>query len=100
MRDQANSTPEGAIDVVRQRCPTARVSTVLPLALIEELDRARGFVSRSTYLAQVMDAAMTREAPRPPDTAAGADLIDSMADRRYRQHVRSLELAEGRESSR
>lgn len=41
MRDQARTTPGGAIDVVRQGCPTARVSTVLPLALIEELDRAR-----------------------------------------------------------
>jgi len=100
MRDQTNTTPGNAIDVVRQRCPTARVSTVLPLALIEELDRARGFVSRPTYLAQVIDASMTREAPHLPDTAAGADLIDSLADRRYRQHIRSLELAEARESSR
>jgi len=100
MRNQTNTTPEGAIDVVRQGCSTARVSTVLPLALIEELDCARGFVSRSVYLAQVIDAATTHEAPHLPDSAAGADPIDSLADRRYWQHVRSLELAEGRESSR
>lgn len=100
MRDQASTTPGGAVDVMRQRCPTARVFTVLPLALIEELCRARGFVSRSIYVAQLIDAAMTREAPHLPDIPAGADLIDSLADRRYRQHVRSLELAEGRESSR
>ncbi len=41
MRDQTTTAPGGAIDVMRQRCPTARVSTVLPLALIEERDRAR-----------------------------------------------------------
>jgi len=57
-------------------------------------------VSRSTYLPQVIDAAMTREAPHLPDTPAGADPIDSMADRRYQHHDRSLELAEGRESLR
>jgi membrane protein YdbS with pleckstrin-like domain len=72
MTHHATTTSPRAIDVLRHECSTARVSTVLPLALIEELDRARGSLRRSTYLAQV---------------------IDTLASRRYRQHVRSLELA-------
>lgn len=82
----------GPIDVLRQACPTARVSVALSLALLEEIDHARGHVPRGTYLAQIIDAAMTRPKPHLPDSAAGEDLIDTLADRRYHQHVRSIEL--------
>jgi hypothetical protein len=82
-----------AIDVIRQQCPTARVETTLPLALIEELDECRGAVPRSTYLVQIINAAMTREDPHLIEVPEGKHLIDELASRRYRQHVRSIEIA-------
>ena len=85
-----NTTP--AIDVLSGRCPTARVETRLKLALLEEIDQARGSVARSEYLAMIIDAAMTQEEPHLPDPRAGEDLIDKMAARRYRQHVASVEI--------
>jgi hypothetical protein len=85
-------TIDSAIDVIRQQCPTARVETTLSLALIEELDQRRGPVPRSTYLAQIIDAAMTRRDPHLPNVAEGTNLIDALASRRYRQHVRSIEI--------
>jgi len=85
-------TIDTAIDVIRQQCPTGRVETTLPLALIEELDRRCHPIPRSTYLAQIIDAAMTRRDPHLPDVAEGTDLIDALAARRYRQHVRSIEI--------
>jgi len=83
-----------AIDVLSERCPTARIETRLKLALLEEIDQARGSVARSEYLAMIIDAAMTRTEPEPhlPDPQAGEDLIDKMAARRYRQHVASVEI--------
>jgi hypothetical protein len=93
MTDRTITTSPGEIDVIRQECLTARVSTALPLALIEELYGRRGRVPRSTYLAQVIDAAMMHKAPHLPDVADSADLIESLAERRYRQHVRSIELS-------
>jgi hypothetical protein len=91
-RTHSPKTTDTAIDVIRQQCPTARVETTLPLALLEELEHARGTVPRSTYLAQIIDAAMTRRNPHLPDVADGTDLIDALASRRYRQHVRSIEI--------
>jgi hypothetical protein len=94
----AHSTPHSprtidvAIDVIRQQCPTARVETTLSLALIEELDQRRGQVARSTYLAQIIDAAMTREHPHLPDVPVGKNPMDALASRRYREHVRSIEI--------
>ena len=85
-------TIDMAIDVIRQQCPTGRVETTLPLARIEELDRRCHPIPRSTYLAQIIDAAMTRRTPHLPDVAEGTDLIDALASRRYRQHVRSIEI--------
>ncbi|MDQ6807548.1 MAG: hypothetical protein M3065_21940 [Actinomycetota bacterium] len=91
---------DAAIDVIRQQCPTGRVATTLPLALIEELDERRGTLARSTYLEEVIDAAMTRRHPHLPDVADGKELIDAIASRRYRQHVRSIEIDRAaRESS-
>jgi len=81
-----------AIDVLSERCPTARVKTRLKLALLEEIDQARGSVARSEYLAMIIDAAMTRTEPHLPDPQAGEDPIDKMAARRYRQHVASVEI--------
>ena len=93
-------TIDTAIDVIRQQCPTGRVETTLPLALIEELDRRCHPIPRSTYLAQIIDAAMTRRTPHLPDVAEGTDLIDALASRRYRQHVRSIEIQRGIEETR
>ena len=62
----ANEPP---IDVLKDPCPTARMSTKLPLALIEEIDQARGSVSRSDYLRMVISAAMTHSDPHPPRAA-------------------------------
>jgi hypothetical protein len=88
------STPnEPPIDVLNDPCPTARVTSELPLALIEEIDQARGSVSRSDYLRMVISAAMTHSHPHLPGPEAGEDVIDALARRRYRQHVRSVELA-------
>lgn len=100
MTHPATTRPPREIDVIREQCPTARVFTMLPLALIEELDHTRGSLPRSSYLAQIIDAAMTREAPHLPDVADGADLIDALAERRYRQHARSIELSRQAEGSR
>jgi len=50
-------------DCYRNPCPAARVSAELPLALTEEIDQARGNVSRGRYLQMVINAAMTREQP-------------------------------------
>lgn len=90
MTRHATSTRSREIDVIREQCPTAQVTTTPSLALIEELDRTRGSLPRSTYLAQIIDAAITREAPHLPDVA---DLIEALAERRYGQHVRSIELS-------
>ena len=84
---------DSAMDVIRQPLPTSRVETTLPLAPIEELDHRRGPVPRSTYLAQIIDAAMTRKEPHLPAAGDGADVVDVLADRRYHQHVRSIELS-------
>jgi len=92
-------TIDTAIDVIRQQCPTGRVETTLPLALIEELDRRCHPIARSTYLAQIIDAAMTRRDPHLPDVAEGTNLIDALASRRYRQHVRSIEIQRGIEDT-
>ncbi len=89
-----------AIDAIREQCPTARVETTLPLALIEELDQRRHSIARSTYLAQIIDAAMTREDPHLPEVADGENLIDALASRRYRQHVRSIEIQRSSEAPR
>jgi hypothetical protein len=35
---------------------------------------------------------MTRRNPHLPDVAEGTDLIDALASRRYRQHIRSIEI--------
>jgi hypothetical protein len=85
------------IDVLGEPCPVARIETKLPLALIEDIDQARGPVSRLNCLAMVIDAAMTRPHPHLPEAPVGGDAIDALARRRYRQHVRSIELkrAEG-----
>jgi len=96
------STPreiDAPIDVIRQPIPTSRVEITLPLALIEELEQRRGPVPRSTYLALIIDAAMTREEPHLPAVTDGADIVDALADRRYRQHVRSIELSRAAGSS-
>ena len=93
-------TIDTAIDVIRHQCQTARVETTLPLALIEELDRRCHPIPRSTYLAQIIDAAMTRRDPHLPDVAEGTNLIDALASRRYRQHVRSIEIQRGIEETR
>ena len=92
-------TIDTAIDVIRQQCPTGRVETTLPLALIEELDRRCHPIARSTYLGQIIDAAMTRRDPHLPDVAEGTNLIDALASRRYRQHVRSIEIQRGIEDT-
>ena len=91
-RTHSPKTIDTTIDVIRQQCPTARVETTLPLALIEELDRRCRPIARSTYLAQIIDAAMTRRTPHLPDVAEGTNLIDALASRRYHQHVRSIEI--------
>jgi hypothetical protein len=88
-----STASEPPIDVLKDPCPTARVSSELPLALIEEIDQARGTVSRSDYLRMVISAAMTRSHPHLPAPPTGEDLIDALARRSYRQHVRSVELA-------
>jgi hypothetical protein len=80
------------IDVLAEQCPVARIETKLPLALIEDIDQARGPVSRLNYLAMVIDAAMTRPHPHLPEASVGRDAIDALARRRCRQHVRSIEL--------
>ncbi len=85
-----------SIDVLKQSCPAIAVKVPLALALIEEIDQARGKVPRSAYLAGVIDAAMTREHPHMPDTPAGEDWIDSMAVRRYAQRRHSIEIERGR----
>lgn len=93
MTRHATSTRSREIDVIREQCPTAQVTTTVSLALLEELDRTRGSLPRSTYLAQIIDAAITLQAPHLPDVAESADLIDALAERRYGQHVRSIELS-------
>ena len=98
-RPHSPKTIDTAIDVIRQQCPTGRVETTLPLALIEELDRRCHPIARSTYLAQIIDAAMTRRDPHLPDVAEGTNLIDALASRRYRQHVRSIEIQRGLEDA-
>ncbi len=91
------STPnEPPIDVLNDPCPTARVTSELALALIEEIDQARGSVSRSDYLRTVISAAMTYSHPHLPEPPTGEDVIDTLARRSYRQHVRSVELARAR----
>jgi hypothetical protein len=101
MTHLTSSTPgNGPIDVLAEPYPTARTHAALSLALIEEIDQARGAVPRSRYLAHVIDAAMTRTEPRIPDVADGEKLTDALADRRYRQHVRSIELRRRAEASR
>lgn len=50
-------------DRYRNLRPTARASAELLLALVEEIDQARGNVSRGRYLQMVINAAMTREQP-------------------------------------
>jgi len=92
---RTGSSATEPIDVLSQTCPTARISLELPLALLEEIDHAHDQVPRSTYLAQIIDAAMTRPAPHLPDHPPKEDLIDALADRRYRQHVRSIEIDRG-----
>jgi hypothetical protein len=91
-----STASEPPIDVLNDLCPTARVSSELPLALIEEIDQARGSVSRSEYLRMVISAAMTRSDPHLPGPPTGEDVIDTLARRGYRQHVRSVELARAR----
>ena len=81
------------IDVLAEPCPTAPVRTRLSLALIEQLDQARGHLPRSAYLTLVIDVAMTRPEPHLPETGANTDWLDAAAKRRHRQHVRSIELA-------
>ena len=54
-------------DCYRNLRPTARVSAELPLALVEEIDQARGNVSCGRYLQMVINAAMTREQPPSED---------------------------------
>jgi hypothetical protein len=98
-RTHSPKTIDAAIDVIRQQCLTARVETTLPLALIEEFDRRCQAIPRSTYLAQIIDAAMTRRNPHLPDVVEGTDLIDALASRRYRQHVRSIEIDRGAQES-
>lgn len=44
-----------------------RVSAELDVELVEAIDERRGPVARSTYLEQVLEAAMTREHPHLPD---------------------------------
>ncbi len=90
---------DAPIDVIRQPIPTSRVEITLSLALIEELEQRRGPVPRSTYLALIIDAAMTREEPHLPAVIDGADIVDALADRRCRQHVRSIELSRAAGSS-
>ncbi len=43
---------------------------------------------------------MTRRQPHLPEVGGGVDLIDAFAERRYDQHVGSIELAREKESSR
>jgi uncharacterized protein YwbE len=87
------------IDVLAERCPTAGVQTRLSLALIEQIDQARGPLARGVYLAVVIDAAMTREHPHGIDSAeADPGWVERLAVRRYRQHVRSVRLAKGQAS--
>jgi len=81
-------------------CPTARVQARLPLALIEQIDQTRGHVSRSAYLATVVDAAMSRSHPHLPEGATtSGEWSDRLAERRHQQHVRSIELATRKEAS-
>ena len=76
------STPnEPPIDVLNDPCPTARVSTELPLALIEEIDQARGNVSRSDCLRTVISAAMTHSSPQPLTANPGPAAMRSDAFR-------------------
>ncbi|MGI8412373.1 MAG: hypothetical protein ACR2LV_05475 [Solirubrobacteraceae bacterium] len=93
---QRTRSADEPINVLRKACPTAKVSLPLPLALIEEIDQARGQVPRSTYLAMVIDAALTREDPHLPQTSAAQHWIDAMASRSYRRHVRSIALERAR----
>jgi hypothetical protein len=76
------------------------VATRLPLALIEQIDELRGRVSRSAYLAMVVDAAMTRAEPHLPEGGADRRWLEQMAGRRYRQHVRSIEQASAHAAAR
>ena len=52
------------------------MSTKLPLALIEEIDQARGSVSHSDYLRMVISAAMTHSHPHLPGPEAGENVIE------------------------
>ncbi len=88
----ASSSQAQSIDALKQSCPATKVTTTLPLALVEEIDQLRGHVPRSAYLALIVNAAMTRPDPYLPHTAADEDLLDSLAARRYAQHVRSIQL--------
>lgn len=83
-------------DVLRARCPTRSISLSLPLATIEELDQLAGVghVSRQELLRQLINAALLSDSPHWP---AGSDVIERLADRAYRIHKRSLELAPTRQ---
>lgn len=50
-------------DCNRNLRPTAPVSAELPFALVQEINQARGNVSRGRYLQMVINAAMTRATP-------------------------------------
>ena len=62
-----SSQRERDLACYRNLRPAARVSAVLPLALVEQIDHARGNVSRGRYLQMVINAPMTREQPASED---------------------------------
>jgi len=74
----------------------ARVSTNLPLAVVEEIDRRRGSVPRATYLAMVIAAAMTR----PESHLAAVPDNPDPTDEGGRQHARNIEISRQPEGSR
>lgn len=86
---------EGNIDVFVRRVPCATVTIALPLALIEEIDRAASEreVERASYIRQLLDSAMTRADPHLPEVEP-ARLVQFLVDRRREQLERSTELAD------